>query len=344
MATVVVIARVVLAVVFVTAGVGKLMDLAGSRQAMRDFGVPARLADAFGAVLPVAEIGVAVALILRPSAQAGAIAAVILLAAFIAGIGNALRQGVAPDCHCFGQIHSAPAGRSTLIRNGTLAAVAAVVAVYGTGPALNTWVDARTAAELVAIVLGLVSAGLAFQWFELHEEVVGLRADMETARKAAAAVPPGPPVGTVAPTFDAETLAGGRISLAELHADTPALLVFASPWCGSCSEVFPSIRRWQQTLQAKLQIAVISAGEARDNTELQERYGLRNVLLPEGREVMDAYRIRATPTALLIGRDGRVISKAAESVFAIEPLVRHVLRNGAEADLNEALSPAGAAS
>jgi uncharacterized membrane protein YphA (DoxX/SURF4 family)/thiol-disulfide isomerase/thioredoxin len=344
MATVVVIARVVLAVVFVTAGVGKLMDLAGSRQAMRDFGVPTGLADAFGLLLPVAEIVVAAGLIVRPTAQIAAVAAALLLAAFIAGIANALRHGVAPDCHCFGQIHSAPAGRSTLYRNGTLAVIAVVVAVYGTGPALNSWVDARSAAELVAIVLGLVAAGFAFQWFELHEEVVQLRTDIESARKTAAAVPPGPPVGTIAPPFELETLAGGRMALSQLHAETPALLVFASPWCGSCSEVFPSIRRWQQTLQEKLQIAVITAGTAKDNKELEERYGLRNVLIPEGREMIDDYRIRATPTALLVGQDGRVISKAAESVFAIEPLVRHVLRNGVEADQASLATPVGVAS
>ena len=39
------IARLVLAVVFLVAGIAKLAKLAGSRQALHDFGVPAALTD-----------------------------------------------------------------------------------------------------------------------------------------------------------------------------------------------------------------------------------------------------------------------------------------------------------
>jgi hypothetical protein len=33
--------------------------------------------------------------------------------------------GHGPDCRCFGQLHSVPAGSKTLVRNGVLAALAA---------------------------------------------------------------------------------------------------------------------------------------------------------------------------------------------------------------------------
>src|SRR5947209_4929356 len=56
MSVVVLLARLVLAVVFLVAGLAKLADLAGSRQAMRDFGVPAQLATPFGTLLPLAEL------------------------------------------------------------------------------------------------------------------------------------------------------------------------------------------------------------------------------------------------------------------------------------------------
>ncbi len=49
------IARLVLAVVFVVAGLAKLADRAGSRQALINFGVPARLATPGGILLPLAE-------------------------------------------------------------------------------------------------------------------------------------------------------------------------------------------------------------------------------------------------------------------------------------------------
>ena len=62
--------RLVLAGVLVVAGIAKLADLAGSRQAMRDFGLPASLAAPFGLFLPLAEVAIALALL--PAATAWA--------------------------------------------------------------------------------------------------------------------------------------------------------------------------------------------------------------------------------------------------------------------------------
>jgi len=93
------IARLVLAVVFVVAGLTKLADRAGSRQTLIDFGVPARLATPGGLLLPLAELVVAVALIPLVSAWWGALGALVLLALFIVGITFNLARGRKPDCH-----------------------------------------------------------------------------------------------------------------------------------------------------------------------------------------------------------------------------------------------------
>ncbi len=50
-----------------------------------------------------------------------------LLSVFVVGITYNLARGRNPECHCFGQLHSAPAGWKTLARNGVLAAVAGFV-------------------------------------------------------------------------------------------------------------------------------------------------------------------------------------------------------------------------
>ena len=57
------VARVLLVAVFGVAGVTKLADRAGSKQALVDFGVPASLAAPLGVLLPLAELAVAAALI-----------------------------------------------------------------------------------------------------------------------------------------------------------------------------------------------------------------------------------------------------------------------------------------
>ena len=61
MAVALLIARLPLA--FAVAGAAKLADLAGSRRALEEFGLPRPLAVPLGTLLPVIEIAVAAALI-----------------------------------------------------------------------------------------------------------------------------------------------------------------------------------------------------------------------------------------------------------------------------------------
>src|SRR5436305_14191145 len=131
MALVLLIVRLLLCVVFLIAGLAKLADLAGSRQALRDFGVPARLAMPSGLLLPLAELAVAVALVAPVSAWWAALGALALLLLFVVGIGYNLARGRTPDCHCFGQLHSAPAGWPTLTRNLILAGLAGLIVAHG---------------------------------------------------------------------------------------------------------------------------------------------------------------------------------------------------------------------
>src|ERR671916_1446296 len=119
--------RLLLAAVFVVAGVAKLADRKGSRQAIIDFGVPAGLGSPLGILLPLAELVCAVALIPSATAWWGAVGTLTLLILFVAGIGINLARGRKPECHCFGQLHSAPAGWKTLARNVVLSAIAGFV-------------------------------------------------------------------------------------------------------------------------------------------------------------------------------------------------------------------------
>jgi peroxiredoxin/uncharacterized membrane protein YphA (DoxX/SURF4 family) len=319
----------VLAVVFVTAGVGKMLDLAGSRRAMADFGLPERVARVVGLLLPVAEIAVGLALVFRPSAQVAAIGAALLLAGFILGIGLALARGEQPDCHCFGQIHSAPAGRSTLIRNAALAAGAIVIAVHGSGPAVDDWVSARSAAELAAVGLGIVALGAVLYAWYLRSEYGTLTNNLRIARQAGAVGGRyGLPVGTEAPRFELPDLRGEPVALNELTSrGNPVVLMFMSPWCGPCGIMLPKIRSWQETLRERLTIAIISTGTLEQN-EVFEEQNIQDVLLQQDMEIADIYSVRGTPSALIVSRDGVIASNLGEMDQAIEPLVRLALRQG----------------
>ncbi len=61
------LARQEMIIIFLVVSFAKLTHLVGSRQAMRDFGMPAALVDPTGTLLPVAEL-VVVTLILPSSA------------------------------------------------------------------------------------------------------------------------------------------------------------------------------------------------------------------------------------------------------------------------------------
>ena len=101
-------ARLALAAIFAVAGVAKLADRKGSRQAVEDFGVPARLSGVVAIVLPVAELCVAIALISTSFAWWGAVGALGLLGIFVAAILANLVRERHPDCQCFGQLHKSP--------------------------------------------------------------------------------------------------------------------------------------------------------------------------------------------------------------------------------------------
>src|SRR5436190_2204396 len=330
MDTVVLVIRIVLAVVFATAGVGKLRDLQGSRKSLQEFGVGERLARPVGLLLPLAELAVAIALIFRPTAQWGALAALLLLLVFLAGIGNALRQGLAPDCNCFGQIHSAPAGRGTLIRNAVLSALALFALTAGPGPAVDSWASDSGVAEVVAIVAVAAAIALGLWALRLRAGWRQAAADLTIARRELAVIPPGLPVGAKAPDFSL-TSADTRETVtleALLDRGHPVLLMFTAPNCGPCSEIFPSLRRWQQSLSQQLTVALISTGTPESNQYLVDEHGLERLLVQEGIETFNDFRIRSTPSGVLISADGRIATTTAQSVFEIEPMVRHALRGG----------------
>lgn len=320
--------QVLLAAVFATAGVAKLLDQPGSRRALVGFGISGSLAPTLGLLLPLAELATAVALILQPSARWGAVMAVVLLLSFIVGISHALLQGEAPDCDCFGQLHSAPAGRGTLIRNGVLAALAMVLVVHGPGPAIDAWAQARSAAELAAAGAGIAAVVLAALALRLLVERRDLKRELERMRRAAGLLPPGLPVGTQAPDFALRNVHGETVTLADLRArGLPVVLAFVHPTCGPCAVLFPRLARWQTGLADRITFALVSSGSTRTNRPLAEDHGLVNVLLQDHDEVMTAYRVPATPTAVLVTAAGEIGCAPAVSEAAFEPLIRLTLRD-----------------
>src|SRR5947209_8276327 len=92
--------RLLIAAVFLAAGVAKLADREGSRRTVVDFGVPPGLAGPLALLLPLVELTVAAAFVPAASAWWGALGALGLLLVFTSAIAANLALGRRPDCHC----------------------------------------------------------------------------------------------------------------------------------------------------------------------------------------------------------------------------------------------------
>jgi uncharacterized membrane protein YphA (DoxX/SURF4 family) len=153
-------ARLLLALVLLVACLAKLADRAGSREAVLGFGVPEALAGSVTTLLPLAELAAAVLLVPAATARAGAVIAAALLVSFCAGITRSIAHGEAPDCHCFGQLHSSPAGPKTLARNLLLGAAAVLVVVGGPGTSATAWISRPSGTALVVLLAGVALAAV----------------------------------------------------------------------------------------------------------------------------------------------------------------------------------------
>jgi peroxiredoxin len=347
------IARLVLSAVFALAGVAKLADLEGSRRAIIDFGVPSAIAASLGLVLPLAELSVAATLLPASTAWLGALGALALLSVFVVGISINLARGRKPECHCFGQIHSSPAGWKTLARNGVLAVVAGFVlwAGYegGAGPSALSWVGALSTAQLLALLVGvLVLLLLAGQWWFLVHLLrqngrlfVRLEA-VEASLGTGASVAPshngthvqqaeGLPVGSAAPEFNLPGLHGEILTLEALRSSgKPVMALFTDPGCGPCNAMLPEVGSWQEEHDQKLTLTLISRGEVEDNKTKAQEHGLSNVLLQKDWEVSEAYEVRGTPSAVLISPEGKVASPVAGGAEGIRGLLSYAVGERAQ--------------
>jgi peroxiredoxin/uncharacterized protein YidB (DUF937 family) len=255
----------------------------------------------------------------------------------MAGIARALARGEAPDCHCFGQLHSAPADRGALARNGALAALAGVVAWRGPGSAVDSWVGSSATAAVVAAA-GVAAAGvlaaLALR-FWLDKRTV--ERELSEARNELAMLPPGLPVGAAAPAFTLPDARGVEHTLESLlERGRPVALLFVAPGCDACEQLLPDAARWRETLAEQLTVAVISAGTAELNRELIEEHAIDDVLLQQqDSEVLKAYRVEMTPAAVIVSPDFRIASPPALGAVAIEPLIRMTLRRAAAVSVPE---------
>ncbi len=333
------ILRIILAGIFALAAFSKLADKVAFRNAVVEFGLPGRMVGPISLLLPWLELGVVFLLLLSRSGKLGGIAALALLTGFSAAIAVNLVRGRKPDCHCFGQLHSAPIGWKTIARNMAFAVCASVVTWGPSDPSVASitrlypdfgngrWVWGSLAAAAVGAFLA--QTWLAFHLLRQQGRVLIRLDKLETilrvnglsfADNAHAHV--GLRIGSLAPSFEIPLLSGDMTSLERIHRrGRQTLLVFSDPGCSPCTALLPDIARWQREYEEKLTVAVITSGSAGANRNTMAKYRFQNVLLQRDREVAEKYAAVGTPAALLIDEDGLIGSSLAMGAEAIGNLV-----------------------
>ncbi len=295
-------ACVALAVVFAVSGAAKLLDRAGTREAVAGFGVPQTLVTPLAAGLAPAELVTAVLLLVPATRPAGLVLAAAMLLGFTAAVVTALRAGRRPDCHCFGRIGGADVSGRTVVRNLVLLAVAVVGVV---GVTAGTAPDGGARAGAVALGLAVAAAVL------VAEGLAGRAARARRAAADEATFAQQAERSTVA-RFARPDLEGRTWSLADLLAPgLPVLLVTLSPGCGPCKRLRPDVARWAQLFAGRVTVVALATGTAEANLPSYADVGPLTVLVDEDAGVRTALGTSATPSAVVIGPDGRLASPVA---------------------------------
>jgi peroxiredoxin/uncharacterized membrane protein YphA (DoxX/SURF4 family) len=322
----IVLVRIALSVVFSLAGITKLIDQPGTREAVENFGAPKTTAPVVAFVLPFIELAIAIGLLFSETTAISSIAALLLLGLFVLAISVNLARGQTHDCHCFGQLYSRPLGWPTLVRN-IIFALGAGFVLWQTSLAASPGIVSTLAALSVVgwEAIALAVAVMLVMFFYLQER--------HHNALAAAVGPEGLAIDSIAPDFELPAYHGGTKSLTQLlDHGKPLLLLFTNPHCGPCVVLFKEIKEWQDAHQERLTIALISRGTIKDNFVNVARNGLGEVLLQKKREIGEKYGGLATPTAVVVNPDGRIASRIAAGAGEIRALLNNVLGNANGSD------------
>ncbi|CAN2192277.1 COG2259 Predicted membrane protein [Candidatus Nanopelagicaceae bacterium] len=122
------LSRLVLGGVLLAAGLLKYQHLDKSQMAVRAYEMlPISVANFIGIVLPFAEIGMGLLLILGAATRISAALSALLMAVFVIGISQAWARGLSIDCGCFGGGGQVEPGTASylpeLLRDAGLAAL-----------------------------------------------------------------------------------------------------------------------------------------------------------------------------------------------------------------------------
>lgn len=324
--------RLVVAAVLARAAIGKLLDRDAAHDGARALGVPARLAEPVAIALPIAELALALGVLVTPVAGPAGIVAALLLAAFSALIGANLARGRRPACNCFGAT-AEPISALTLVRNLVLTVIAGLLGVaylgdrsLGAYGGLSDVQAIGLAAGVCLALLGALTAlvlthlirqnGRLLERIEaLEQQQPGRHRHTPPRRKAAV------PIGSPAPALQTTTLDDQPVALPDLLDGTlPAVLLFVETRCGACVALGDELALREEPFTDR-RLLVVAHGTRADVIAKFGSIRHAEILLDTTGATSEAYGVFGTPSAVVVTPDGRIASPIAEGRFDCKRLL-----------------------
>ena len=327
MSTVIISGILILAGTLLYAGATKLIAPANFREALHNLGLAPPLAAALSVIVPVIEIILGVLTIVFGNVPLLMWCTAALLLSFTAVL--AVARGRSVPCACFGNSEDPP-GASAFLRNALLLIITTLLS-FAELTTFTEWLSETSSAELGLIVLGIISLFLSlFALKSAHGTLLlqeRLGDDLIRLRSGDPERPSwhgqGLPIGTPIPSVElVSTVTGIRTPLSDSRDEgdhRSKLFVFAGSDCPACRQLAENLTAWK-TL-ASVSIAIVEVF----------RNGHRLGLPGADYEIDDTdgrlarfIQAKQTPAAVLVDRDGRIVSACARGQAAVEELINIV--------------------
>lgn len=300
---------VLVAVVLLVGGVAKIRHRADTRGALGLFGFAPPLIPVTAAVLPWAEILVALMLLLGggPVFVLGAAGAVGLTGGFFFVVARALVRGEGFECGCFGAWNRTRVSLLLAVRNGVLLAVAIATAVMAAAgfPGVPETLNDATGADAQWAVMLLAGMGLAALFTASSRPRITELARADSNQ-----------VGGEATDVEVVTAGGEVTRLRDLAQHSPQVIVFIRPGCGSCEELLLHIEDEGAGL-ADVLIAV--SGHRRIFEAAHPALASRALYAVQAART--ALGVHKTPAAVIVGLNGVVDAGPASGAIAVRDLL-----------------------
>jgi uncharacterized membrane protein YphA (DoxX/SURF4 family)/thiol-disulfide isomerase/thioredoxin len=325
------VATLILAAMFMVAGIKAFTGRKAYLAMLSEFGVPAALRRQVAVTLTVCELLIGTTLPIPFFNNAAAVAALCLLGCYTCVIAYALISGKRPNCNCFGQLSQKPISPTTLLRNAVFMLLSALIVWREDARVAKLGLDISTSAVLVGGIIVvqawlllhlLMQNGRLFLKIDTIEMQLKAAGFDNWAPNANMAEHNGLPIGSLAPDFAIESAFDGKRTLFSRVRDSDMLtvLIFSDAACGPCKDMLPQVARWSRQYGAVLKLLIITTMSDKPAADL---YGqLADITyIQNARDAAALYDAAATPSAVIVSREGSVASTLALGENQIRDLI-----------------------